>query len=199
MVKSITEQDDGVFFLSKHLVDEEDDILSCTKIISTAVSLFKKLFEQRQPSSKDKQLKHILRTWAWIIFCIYTVGTLLMWGTGKAVWLGENRSCFNQLDSESVNTKESYENCVPMEFREELVDNIRPTIRYIVMISIVCAVILNIIVFKWRKLADMILYFNQVQFLIISISSANQTNLTDFYIAILHLMPFLVFWTDTVK
>lgn len=150
----------------------------------TACSFFKKIFSPRQRTQKDKFLQHILRTRAWIIHCALSFVKVALWVSGKSIWLSKSRSCFGAVaESSSTFTLDKEEDCVAVEFDQELVDNIRPAIRYISMTLIICAVLLDLVTYKWRMCADWALLFELVWFMTSSTMPSSENTYTGMYMA----------------
>ena len=154
---------------------------SCAKSFKTAFRLFVKLFERREVTQKDNMLRYILRSKAWIVHCTYTVAIILLWVTGRSIWLGNDRSCFDQVENAANLQEEEFttgmtvndDDCVPMRFRKDLVDTLRPAVRLLSVCGIFFSSIVAILCYKWRRIADIIVYIHLVQFLVNSIIPAS--------------------------
>ena len=123
--------------MQKRQLNQESEKFSCAKSFTTAKNLFKKLFQRRERTQQDNQLKYILRTRAWVIYCFYVVAQLGLWIQGEANWQSVDKSCFSEevrqavVDDTVLSSGKEKEDCVPMEFNEELVEQIRPLVQYI--------------------------------------------------------------------
>ena len=60
------------------------------------------------------------------------------------------------MDSDSI------ERCVPYRYNADLVEDIRPILNYINIALLVASIILNFLTYKWRWLADFIIYFESM-------------------------------------
>ena len=78
-----------------------------------------------------------------------------------------------------------------------MVDIVRPPIKYISMILIVVSVILDFAIYKWRHLADWILYIDIPANCIAALSPAEENNTTELYCAIVFFVYFVLLYTDT--
>ena len=91
---------------------------------------------------------------------------------------------------------EGEDQCVPFDFREDLVSEFRPTIKYISMTMAVLSCILDLAIYKKRSLTNLILYLELLHlFFLTTIPSANN-NYTDLYILMVHYWMFTAFYTD---
>ena len=140
--------------------------MSCYKGLRTFCNLLKQIFSPRQRTQKDKFLQHILRTRAWLIICAYDLARVAFWVSGKSIWLSESQSCFDADAQSSAIALDMEGDCVAIEFDQELVDKIRPAVKYISMILIICSVFLDIATYKWRRCADWIILLQLVQVVI---------------------------------
>ena len=123
--------------MQKRQLHQEREKFSCAKSFPTARNLFKKLFQRRELTQQDNQLKYILRTRAWIIYCFYIVSQIGLWIEGEANWQSEDISCFSEevrealVNDSLLSSGKENDDCAPMEFNEELVEHIRPGVQYI--------------------------------------------------------------------
>ena len=84
-----------------------------------------------------------------------------------------------------------------VEFNQDRVEIIRPIVMYIAGTLLVVSVFLDVATFKWRQLADLILYFETIStFVAYAIPSVN-ANYTEFILAASHVLLFIVISTDT--
>ena len=51
---------------------------------------------------------------------------------------------------------------MPYQYNTDLVEGIRPILKYIAIALLIFSLILNIMTFKWRYLADFIIYFEAI-------------------------------------
>ena len=94
---------------------------------------------------------------AWIIHSLYQLLRLAYYATGKAIYLSEAKSCFTESGEELA--EDAKFGCLPLVFRKDIVDKIQPTIAYMGISTIIVAIMLDIAIYKWRKLTHLILYF----------------------------------------
>ena len=87
--------------------------------------------------------------------------------------------------------------CVPIEFNEERVEKIRPIIVYISVTILIFSALLDVATFKWRMLADWILYFEATTSLITNTIPSVSGSYSEFFFATLHILPFILISTDT--
>ena len=84
------------------------------------------------------------------------------------------------------------------EFDQELVNKIRPAIRYLSMTLIICAVLLDLATYKWRICADWIILFELVETMISDYAiPSREANYTDYFLAYRLLTGFIMWYTDT--
>lgn len=143
-------------------------------------------------------MQRILQTRAWITHCAFNLSRVMYWASGTSIWLSVSTPCTAEA-SESRSQQEEVEEptCVPYEFNEELVSELRPSLKLASMVLLVCSVLLDIAIFKWRMLADFILYFNCItSVLTLCFPSVDSQN-TDFYLGIIVLIICICFYTDT--
>ena len=55
-----------------------------------------------------------------------------------------------------------FEECVPYRYNTELVEAVRPTLKYCAMILLIFSIILDMLACKWRQCADWIIYFEGI-------------------------------------
>ena len=80
-----------------------------------------------------------------------------------------------------------------------MVHEIRPILKIMCIVLIVASVIVNLACFKWRKLANSILYLEfTYQFIITALPSNNQGNVDHMYIFIMHYLGFLIYYCDSL-
>ena len=92
---------------------------------------------------------------------------------------------------------EAKDQCVPFDFREDLVQEFRTTIKYISMTICVLSVILDVAIYKKRNLVNLILYMELTHVTLLTTIPSASSNYTDLYIFCIHCVIFLVFYTDT--
>ena len=63
------------------------------------------------------------------------------------------------------------------------------------MLVLIC--FLDIAAFKWRNLADYIIYAELLNSCVVSSIPSIQTNISMFYIAALHFLVFVMYYTDS--
>lgn len=151
-------------------------------------------------------MRYILRSKTWILHCAYTLTLILFWANGTSIWLSEAPSCFEQAHREddalvqgaNVLQKINDENndCVPIDFRQDRVDALRPAVRLITISVILINAAFSIACFRWRWLADYMIFINITLFFITSIIPSKDTNMSEMYIGMIHAIMFVILTTD---
>ena len=89
--------------------------------------------------------------------------------------------------------------CLALDYEADLVEKVKPTIRYICGSLIIIGLILDLACFKWRKLANAFLYIELLLQLTISfIPSENQGEMSPMYIFVYHYFGFFCYYCDSV-
>ena len=120
----------------------------------------------------------MLQTRAWLIHSVCNIVRIIYWVIGESKWLKSIDSCQDLIEIESGD-----ENCVNIEFKEDLVDEIRPTLTIISLTLLICGSLIDITAFKWRHYADYIIFFEVVIGLLTFTVPSNQSNLTELNIS----------------
>lgn len=69
--------------------------------------------------------------------------------------------------------------------------------RHLSIVLLLCSVFLDILSFKWRKLADFIIYFNCLTSLVTLVFPSAENQVTEYYLAMVSLLAFICFYTDS--
>ena len=85
-----------------------------------------------------------------------------------------------------------------MEFREDIVDSLRPVIRLICISAILIDIVAAFVGYKFRKVADYVLYVHLIKFMVAYIIPAGSTTLSLNYIVNVHTVSFIAFGTNRV-
>ena len=143
-------------------------------------------------------MQYILRTRAWIIHCGYTLLRLAYWASGQSIWLSESRSCYRNGEETTIISKDDvHDDCVSVDFNEELVERIKPAVYYTAMVLLLCSVLLDMTIYRWRGNADWIIYFEFVTSFISFAIPSSQSNYSEFYILSMGVNTFIALYTDT--
>ena len=134
--------------------------LSCSSTFHNLFDIFKKVYKRRSNSTKQEiQVLNFLRLRAWIAHSLYTLLRLYNWFDGRSDWLKKNidKPC---LDDEQVEPADesSQIDCVSSDYRDDFRDKVQPWIQIVSITILIISVLLDIMCFKWRFLADYILY-----------------------------------------
>ena len=89
------------------------------------------------------------------------------------------------------------DDCVSIDFNEELVERIRPVLYYSTMVLILCSILLDINIYKWRANADWIILFEFIFTLIIYSIPSNQSNYHEYYFFSMTVNAFIFMYTDS--
>lgn len=138
----------------------------------------------------------VLQYRAWVIHAGLTLIRLFNWVLGDSQWLSERHSCY---DDEGHLQKEKDDDCVPIDFDDNVVDDLRPFISVICLTLIILSMILDVAIFKWRRLATLLVMAEcvwQVSYSMIPTEKNNYYNMNFFVIM---LIIFICLWTDEVS
>ena len=98
---------------------------------------------------------------------------------------------------ETFDDQNSGEDCVPYRYNTELVEYIRPGLKYAAMTLLIASIILDMIAYKWRWCADWILYFESINTFITMLIPSVEGIRTEMYINSVIVLAFISFYTDT--
>ena len=115
----------------------------------------------------------------------YTLIKIIWWLYGDSIWLKDRHMC----GPEEVN------NCLAFEFNEGLVQQIRPALTIVAMVLIVLSVVVNLACFKWRKLANSIMYIEFFYQLLIN--ALPNRELDQLYVFIMYYFGFFIYYCDS--
>ena len=119
----------------------------CNKF-KEAWSLFSLTFKsRREKSKKSKNLLHVLQTRAWILHCMTTILYVYKWVDGEAYWL--NDTCIDEIANEIKECPE---------YNHKFLNSVTPAVRILMGMSIVASLIIDILCYKYRILAQCIIY-----------------------------------------
>ena len=90
----------------------------------------------------------------------------------------------------------SGEDCVPYRYNTELVEFIRPGLKYAALTLLIASIILDMIAYKWRWIADWIIYFESVNTFITMLVPSVEGIRTEMYINAITFLAFISFYTD---
>ena len=80
------------------------------------------------------------------------------------------KSCIEELrvNDQAFDEIEEKVDCVPIDFREDIVEDIQPTIQVICISLIVISFLMLLASFKWHKLVDYVIYEEMLYHLVIA-------------------------------
>ena len=143
---------------------------------------------------------------AWALHSTYSVIKIFLWTSGQSIWLSDVESCEaaqsslvgRELEVEApLDPPEDGDQCVPFDFREDLVENFKSPIKYISMVMVILSCILDIAIYKKRNLVDLILYMELLHLTFLTTIPSPNNNYTDLYIILGHYIMLTVFYTNT--
>ena len=90
---------------------------------------------------------------------LFTVLRLYNWFSGESDWLKKNinKSCLDDEQDAPVDESSPFD-CKPLDYRDDFQEQVQPWIQIVSITIIIISVLLDILCFKWRFLADYILY-----------------------------------------
>ena len=125
--------------------------------MSYAFVLFKMLFSRTV--QHNKELLWTFQTRAWVIHCVSNAFRLIVWATGNAPWLSTAADCDTSKDNDK---------CLAlMERTEGFKDEMQAVTGSLLVVS----AILSMLCFKYRFLANYLLYFECLLVLMVGLSS----------------------------
>lgn len=86
---------------------------------------------------------------AWIVFIGYTIVRLFYWVSGRSIWLSEKQSCYDGNEDEYAELS-ARDDCVPIDFRNDVVNDMRTTVRILCTSFVIGSVVLNLAIYRWR-------------------------------------------------
>ena len=92
--------------------------------------------------------------------------------------------------------QDSGEDCVPYRYNSELVETIRPGLKYAAMTLLVASILLDIIAYKWRWCADLIIFSESINVSISMLIPSVEGIRTEMYINSAIVFGFISFYTD---
>ena len=75
------------------------------------------------------------------------------------------------------------DNCVPYRYNEKLHEDIKPFVIYTTVSLLICSIFLDALIYKWRHLADWIIYFEGLAKIVTLMSPNKENYLTEYFIA----------------
>ena len=126
----------------------------CPRLKFAQILCFK-TFRNRNYSKTDAKFLHVLQTRAWIVHSCYTIQKLSVWVLGTSLWL--SLECFDDTS-----------NLCP-EYNHKILDPITLPLQVLMGASIILSVFLDIACFKFRFLAQTLLYCEITTSLIVSL------------------------------
>ena len=165
--------------------------------------LFCYMFQPRKTSERDKQFIYVIQTRAWIFHMLYGISRVGQWLTNNSIW--QEDECIKDLTTElqddnlqveaEMNIKNELLLCP--DYNHDLLNPIVDVVRWVIKIGIVLGLVLDIACFKYRHLANLILYYESIQYILVFlIPSKTYLELSQYVIAIFHFILFLVTYTD---
>ena len=144
--------------------------------------MFLKPYKYRVYSRKEKEFLYVLQTRAWLLHSLYTFQRLGSWMMGTSLWLSDE--CQNgEIECP--------------EYNRELIDKVTPTVRVYIMASIIFSALLDILCYKYRNLANFIIYlesFNEVAYNIVP--TKEYLEMKSWIMTLLLLIIFFSFYCD---
>ena len=119
-------------------------------------NLAKRLFVRNDPKNRDKFIIKMLQTRAWISFAGFNIVRIYMLASNIGSWYRRHTDC-SDLETAEI-TPEM--NCVYI-FNSDLM----PTsdfFRWVLICLLMSTMIISILCYKWRNLANLCLYFECV-------------------------------------
>ena len=86
-----------------------------------------------------------------------------------------------------------------MTFREDMVEQVRPFVRYVSISLTILSILLGILCFKWRSIADCFIYIYTILFLMTTTIPSNNEIINDQIISITAFIIFVLFSTNRVS
>ena len=121
--------------------DRKSSQFSCSKSVGKVIHALKQLYKTRtQTTLEEKQIIALLRVRAWVIHLATNFWLILRILNGSSAWMEKNllMSCFEELRVEEEqqsstaadddNSDDEKVDCLPFDFREDIVANMRPII-----------------------------------------------------------------------
>ena len=113
--------------------------------------LARKLFTKRSPAEKNLYIVWILQTRAWVIFSSFSLARLAMLVTSTGAWFGKQSICLPE---------EPYrEDCIYNYNVEQLGGPVQDMARWVLASLVILSLLLCILCYKWRVIANSFLYF----------------------------------------
>ena len=132
---------------------------------------------------------------AWLLNIVISIFNIMEWTTGKSIWINTAQPC--GVEQTDVITEDDEKvACVDAKFDDEVVSTIQPFIQYTLVTMLVFQVCLNIAIYKWRWLADWILFENRIFWLLSNCIPSNDFLVTDLSLLEWHFQAFALFYTD---
>ena len=132
---------------------------------------------------------------AWIVHIFFSFYNVIEWTSGNAIWINLPTKCGKTAGTEEVELKDQ-DDCVSANYDENIVRKIHSPIYHILAAMIVFQICLDIAIFKWRWLADLIFVENRIFFFLVSFIPSNQFAVTDLSLLEWNFQSFVLFYTD---
>lgn len=182
------------FLKQKHGVESKKKF-SCTRGLKNACIQFKEFYFPPPRQPKQNYLQNVLLLRAWVLHFSYIGMRLMYLATGRSIWLETKTSCFN-LEGE-LDMDKNLNDCVPQKFNEELLERMGPVKRNLVYVVLFMSLTLDILIFKWRKLANLLLYAMLIDGFFMALSPAKEMLLTEFHIVSAFLIVIMAMYTNS--
>ena len=138
-----------------------------------------------------------------MLHTLYSVVKVFLWTSGKSIWLADVEPCtvdelINlQLSGNSQGGEgQETDQCVPFDFRDDLVQDFRTTIKYVSICLVLVSCVLALAIYKRRGLVDFILYLELLHLTFLTTIPSPNNNYTDLYTLMVHYWMFTAFYTN---
>lgn len=134
---------------------------------------------------------------AWILHSAFNLSRFMHVAAGTSIWLSESQPCSSEShDTEPQVDSEEASDCVPFEYNVQLVNEVRPSLKQASLVLLICSALLDLLIVKWRNLADYIFYMNCITTLVTLCFPSKENLVTENYMASVAVIMYISYYTD---
>ena len=143
-----------------------------------------------------------MHTRALIIYSIWMFVQIILLIRGVQDWqqkIPEMCSSREKNQNMQQNAEEAQLDCLKFDYDEELIDKLRPNLEVLIVTMTLISFPLNVAIYKWRCLANLILYFELTRWLaqgVLSVHTWDEHSITQ--LTVLYFCGFICLYTDQV-
>ena len=130
------------------------------------------MYGKRTRAQEERSFHKLLKLRAWVFHASYTCLRIYNWAAKETIWLRDlQKPCVDVDVIEQNQVEEETTDCLNVDFKYDIVAQIKPYVAIACMALVIIAIIIDIASLKWHGLIDYIMHVDL------------------FYILLIHLIP----------